>query len=122
MVLSQLGRPFKLIDLDEQLMTMIEALRKVIRRMHHQAIKRIVRPMLGFKRFQCAKILVAEIETMHIETMHIETMHMIRKGQLRRAHTQAWSAASSSSGYGVRETVDPSERIGYVALQCLLLV
>jgi hypothetical protein len=36
----------------------------------HRAIKRIVRPMLGFKVFHCARILIAGIET----------MHMIRKG------------------------------------------
>ena len=38
----------------------------------HQAIKRVVRPMLGFKTFRCAGALIADIET----------MHMIRKGQL----------------------------------------
>jgi putative transposase len=38
----------------------------------HRAVKRIVRPMLGFKVFRCARILIAGIET----------MHMIRKGQL----------------------------------------
>jgi transposase-like protein len=38
----------------------------------HRAIKRIVRPILGFKMFRCARILIAGIET----------MHMIRKGQL----------------------------------------
>ena len=38
----------------------------------HRAIKRIVRPMLGFKSMRCARILLAGIET----------MHMIRKGQL----------------------------------------
>ena len=38
----------------------------------HRAIKRITRPMLGFKTFRCARILIAGIET----------MHMIRKGQL----------------------------------------
>jgi hypothetical protein len=37
----------------------------------HRAIKRIARPMLGFKSFRCASILIAGIET----------MHMIRKGQ-----------------------------------------
>ena len=37
-----------------------------------RAIKRVVRPMLGFKKFRCARALVAGIET----------MHMIRKGQL----------------------------------------
>ncbi len=49
----------------------------------HRAIKRIVRPMLGFKSFRCASILIAGIET----------MHMIRKGQLDCPHGQASSAA-----------------------------
>ena len=40
--------------------------------MPHRAIKRITRPMLGFKCFWCARILLAGIET----------MHMIRKRQL----------------------------------------
>src|SRR5450755_2154339 len=38
----------------------------------HRAIKRIVRPMLGFKDFDCARRLIAGIET----------MHMVKKGQL----------------------------------------
>jgi len=38
----------------------------------HRAIKRITRPMLGFKSFWSARIITAGIET----------MHMIRKGQL----------------------------------------
>jgi putative transposase len=38
----------------------------------HRAIKRTVRPMLGFKVFRCAHNLLTGIET----------MHMIRKGQL----------------------------------------
>ena len=50
----------------------------------HRAIKRIVRPMLGFKSFRCASILIAGIET----------MHMIKKGQLDRPKAQASSAAS----------------------------
>ncbi len=29
----------------------------------HRAIKRIIRPMLGFKSFHCARILLAGIET-----------------------------------------------------------
>ena len=32
----------------------------------HRAIKRIVRPMLGFKDFDCARRLIAGIETMHM--------------------------------------------------------
>ncbi len=49
----------------------------------HRAVKRIVRPMLGFKSFQCARILIAGIET----------MHMIRKGQLEHPKGQVASAA-----------------------------
>jgi putative transposase len=50
----------------------------------HRAVKRIVRPMLGFKSFDCARVLIAGIET----------MHMIKKGQLDRPEAQASSAAS----------------------------
>ena len=32
----------------------------------HRAIKRVVRPMLGFKSTRCAKILLTAIETMHM--------------------------------------------------------
>jgi transposase-like protein len=49
----------------------------------HRAIKRIVRPMLGFKSMRCARILLAGIET----------MHMIRKGQLDCPEGQVASAA-----------------------------
>jgi putative transposase len=49
----------------------------------HRAIKRIARPMLGFKSFRCASILIAGIET----------MQMIRKGQLDCPEGQALSAA-----------------------------
>ncbi len=48
------------------------------------AIKRIVRPMLGFKSFRCASILLAGIET----------MHMIKKGQLNCPKANALSAAA----------------------------
>jgi putative transposase len=50
----------------------------------HRAVKRITRPMLGFKTFRCARILVAGIEV----------MHMIRKGQLEDIKDQASSAAN----------------------------
>src|SRR5450755_3633914 len=50
----------------------------------HRAIKRVVRPMLGFKSFRCASILIAGIET----------MHMIKKGQLDCPKAQASSAVS----------------------------
>ncbi|QQC67954.1 IS6 family transposase [Paraburkholderia ginsengisoli] len=38
----------------------------------HRAIKRRTRPMMGFKDFRCARIILSGIET----------MHMIRKGQM----------------------------------------
>ena len=50
----------------------------------HRAIKRITRPMLGFKTFRCARILIAGIEV----------MHMIRKGQLGDSKDRASSAAN----------------------------
>jgi transposase-like protein len=49
----------------------------------HRAIKRIVRPMTGFKSFRCARFILAGIET----------MHMIKKGQLDCRSAQASSAA-----------------------------
>ena len=50
----------------------------------HRAVKRIVRPMLGFKSFRCARALIAGIET----------IHMIKKGQLDGSQGQASSAAA----------------------------
>ncbi len=50
----------------------------------HRAVERITRPMLGFKTFRCARILIAGIET----------MHMIRKGQLSGIKDQASAAAN----------------------------
>ena len=49
-----------------------------------RAIKRVVRPTLGFKKFRCARALIAGIET----------MRMVRKGQLNAPEGQASSAAS----------------------------
>ena len=49
----------------------------------HRAVKRITRPMLGFKSFSCAARLIAGIET----------MHMIRKGQMCSPEGQTLSAA-----------------------------
>jgi putative transposase len=49
----------------------------------HRAIKRIIRPMLGFQTFRCARILLAGIET----------VHMIKKGQLDCSDGQGASAA-----------------------------
>ncbi|HTF69860.1 MAG TPA: IS6 family transposase, partial [Edaphobacter sp.] len=39
----------------------------------HRAIKRRIRPMLGFKKFSCARVLL----------VGIELMHMIKKGQIK---------------------------------------
>ncbi len=50
----------------------------------HRTIQRITRPILGFKRFRCGRILSAGIET----------MHMIRKGQLAAIKNQASSPAN----------------------------
>ena len=50
----------------------------------HRAVKRITRPMLGFKTFRCARILIAGIEV----------MHMIRKGQLGAVKDRSSSAAN----------------------------
>ena len=50
----------------------------------HRAIKRVVRPMLEFKTFRCARALIAGTLT----------MHMIRKGQFDASEGQASSAAS----------------------------
>ena len=50
---------------------------------NHRAIKRVVRPMLGFKSFRCARAIIAGIET----------MHMIKKGQLDGLKATTSSAA-----------------------------
>jgi transposase-like protein len=50
----------------------------------HRAIKRITRPMMGFKSFLSARIIIAGIET----------MHMIRKEQLDCSSGQPASAAN----------------------------
>jgi len=49
----------------------------------HRAIKRIIKPMMGFKDFRCARIILSGIET----------MHMIRKGQMKTEHGTHQSAA-----------------------------
>ena len=49
----------------------------------HRAVKRIVRPMLGFKSFRCARVIIAGIEL----------MHMLRKGQMRSNDGSSLSAA-----------------------------
>ncbi len=49
----------------------------------HRAVKRVVRPMLGFKTFHSARITL----------QGIELMHMIRKGQMIRAEGPSLSTA-----------------------------
>jgi putative transposase len=49
----------------------------------HRAIKRITRPMLGFKSFRAARAILAGIEL----------MHMIRKGQCNMAGCDGMSFA-----------------------------
>ena len=50
----------------------------------HRAIKRITRPMMGFKSFWSARITIAGVET----------MHMIKKGQMNCPGGQTMSAAN----------------------------
>lgn len=54
----------------------------------HRAVKRITRPMMGFKSFRCARAIIAGIET----------MHMIRKGQMADPKVQASSKADQFYG------------------------
>jgi len=54
----------------------------------HRAIKRRTQPMLGFKSFRCARILLAGIEV----------MHMIAKGQMKCAFGTHPSAADQFYG------------------------
>ena len=49
----------------------------------HAVAKQILRPVLGFKSFQCAHAIIAGIET----------MHMIKKGQLDFVEDRPSSAA-----------------------------
>jgi putative transposase len=49
----------------------------------HRAIKRRTRPMLGFKDFHCARVILSGIEV----------MHMIKKGQMKGSGEIPLSAA-----------------------------
>lgn len=49
----------------------------------HRAIKRIIKPMMGFKSFRCARIILSGIEV----------MHMIRKGQMQNDGVATSAAA-----------------------------
>jgi putative transposase len=51
----------------------------------HRAIKRRTRPMLGFKTFRCARILLSGIDL----------MHMIKKGQLK----ESWRSQTSAEQF-----------------------
>jgi putative transposase len=66
----------------------------------HRAIKRIARPMMGFKSFRRARIILAGIET----------MHMIKKGQLDCPKVKASSAADQSYSLPFLSTGDPRLR------------
>jgi putative transposase len=50
----------------------------------HRAVKRLTRPMLGFKSFWSARCTIAGIET----------MHAIRKGQLLTAENESQTSAA----------------------------
>src|SRR5471030_549344 len=50
----------------------------------HRAIKRRTRPMLGFKDFDCARVIL----------IGIEVMHMIKKGQMKCTDKEPLSAAN----------------------------
>ena len=49
----------------------------------HRAVKRLTRPMLGFKSFEVAQYTLARVEL----------MHMLRKGQLEGGGEQSLTAA-----------------------------
>ena len=55
-----------------------------IARQDHRGVKRVTQPMLGFKSFWSARIIIAGIET----------MHMIKKGQMDRPEGSPMSAAN----------------------------
>ena len=52
----------------------------------HRAIERVMRPLLGFKSFRCARAIIAGIET----------MHMIKRGQLEFVRDETSFAADKS--------------------------
>lgn len=73
---KETGAPIKLRQVKKYLNNIVEH--------DHRAIKRIIRPMLGFRTFRCARILLA----------CIETVHMIKKEQLDCPDGQVASAAN----------------------------
>jgi hypothetical protein len=72
----------------------------------HRAIKRITRPMLGFKSFWSARIIIAGIET----------MHMIRKEQLDCPVGQAMSAADQFYTLAIRSPTNRTPFLGHALL------
>jgi|TARA_B110000879_G_C10836519_1_gene379935 putative transposase len=68
-----------------------------IPRQHHRAIKRITRPILGFKSFWRARIIIAGIET----------MHMSRKGQMDCFDGKKMSAANQFYSLATRSPTRP---------------
>ncbi|MBI1772351.1 MAG: IS6 family transposase [Burkholderiales bacterium] len=59
----------------------------------HRAIKRLTRPMMGFKNFPCAKAIIAGIETMHM-------IHKVHKGQMK-SDTKAQALSVSKAIYSL---------------------
>jgi putative transposase len=55
-----------------------------LREQDHRAVKRVTRPMLGFKSFEAAQYTVAGVEL----------MHMLRKGQLEEGAEQGLTPAA----------------------------
>jgi len=72
----------------------------------HRAVKRVTQPMLGFKSFWSARILIAGIET----------MHMIRKGQLNCPDSTAISAAQQFYSLAVCHPGDSATLFGQSTL------
>ncbi len=63
----------------------------------HRFIKKITKPMMGFKAFPLAKATIDGIET----------VHMIRKGQLSEENMPAYKAV-----YGVGRIILPANKCG----------
>jgi transposase-like protein len=62
----------------------------------HRAIKRRTRPMLGFKDFRCARILLSGIEIMHMIAKGQMTDHGARQTPPRSNSTRFRNKGSSS--------------------------
>jgi putative transposase len=67
----------------DSLMRQCKYLNKIVEQ-DHRAIKRIARPIRGFKSFWSARIIITGIES----------MHMIRKGQMDGTDGKTMSAAN----------------------------